>query len=418
MPEKKDFATTGTESFELSEKKLASAEAKPVILNIQEEESVGTVLENLDKRNSNNPIFAIYNKLNVYFASKAKVKLKEKATFFHLLSVMINAGVPMIKALYSLIAQLDKSPRLQIVISELAKGIEEGNSLSAGMLLYPRVFAESEVGMVQSGEISGQLSRVLENLANDAEKSNEIRHKVKSAMMYPIVIFSLLIIVIIGMMVFVVPKLKELFAANEAELPLISKVVIGTSDFVVNNIVLVLTTAVAAYVIFSLLKRTEAGRYNVDRIKINIPVFGNLLRKAYLSRFARSLNNLLDSNVSIVKTLEITANSIGNEVYRRKLLMSIEDIKQGIPLAENLTSSDLFPPMLVNMIDIGEKTAQLSEITGKIAAFYENEVDTSVSGISKIIEPIILIIIGVTVGTVVAAVMLPIIKLTDLAGTL
>lgn len=146
-------------------------------------------------------------------------------------------------------------------------------------------------------------------------------------------------------------------------------------------------------------------------------MFGPLFKKAFLSRFARSLSNLLDSNVTILKTIEIVANSIGNEVYKKRLLLSLEDIKQGIPLAENLADSDLFPPMLVNMIEVGEQTAQLDTMTAKIADFYESEVDTSVEGLSKILEPIILIVVGLSVGLVVAAIMLPIMKLADVAGS-
>ena len=237
-------------------------------------------------------------------------------------------------------------------------------------------------------------------------------------MTYPIVIFFLLVAVVSAMMVYVIPKLKELFASTKGELPLVTKIVVGLSDFMVNNGLLLIAGALGFGLFFTFFKKTDQGRYILDDIKLKIPIFGNLFKEAYLSRFARSLSNLLDSNVSIVRTLEITANSIGNEVYKRRLLMAVEDIKQGIPLAENITASPLFPPMLVNMIDVGEKTAQLDEITAKVATFYENEVDTAVAGISKIIEPVILIIIGITVGTVVAAVMLPIMKLSDLSGAL
>jgi len=167
---------------------------------------------------------------------------------------------------------------------------------------------------------------------------------------------------------------------------------------------------------FMAFKKTSIGKFLLDKFKISIPIFGTLFRKSYLSRFARSFSNLLDSNISVVKAIEITGNSVGNEVYKRRLLISMEDVKQGIPIAESLTESDLFPPMLVNMMEVGEKTAQLPEITAKVADFYEQEVDTAVAGISKIIEPVILVVIGLTVGAVVASIMLPIMKLTDIAG--
>jgi type IV pilus assembly protein PilC len=417
--QKKDFATTGTDSFRIE------GQEKPkggVVLNIQEDKPSGGVF--LPKTRGEDFVSSgiffvdLYKKLNFYLLSRSGIKAKDKATFFHLLSVMINAGVPMVRALKSLELQMEKTPNLQLIIKNLSIEIEEGNSLSEAMLKHPKIFDESEIGMVQSGEASGQLSRVLDNLSKDAEKAYQIKSKVKSAMTYPIVIFLLLIAVIVGMMVFVIPRLTDLFETVEGELPLLTRVVVGLSDFITNNGVLLLLLVVGFVAFIYFFKKTYGGRVFFDTLKLKIPIFGRLFQMAYLSKFARSLSNLTDSNVSIVRTLEITANSIGNEVYRKKLLLSVEDIKQGIPLAENLSATDLFPPMLVNMIDVGEKTAQLDAITGKIATFYENEVDTAVAGISKIIEPVILIIIGLTVGAVVGAIMMPIMQLSDLTSAL
>lgn len=417
MPVKKDFATSGTESFKLN----GHQEDDHIVLNIEEEKSVGIVLDEVPatrKAPSSGGVGKLFSQVNLYLVSKSGVKVKDKANFFHLLSVMINAGIPMVKALKSLVAQLDDTPKLQLIIRELAEGIENGSSLSETMLPYDNVFSEAEIGMVRSGEVSGQLTRVLDNLSDDAEKAYSIKSKIKGAMMYPLVIFSLLIVVVIGMLVFVIPKLTELFSQAGGNLPLVTKIVVGASDFLVGHTILLLAMVIALVAGLIIFGRTEPGRYIYDKIKISIPIFGPLFKKAYLSRFARSLSNLLDSNVSILRTIEITANSIGNEVYRKRLLLCLEDVKQGIPLAENLSSTDLFPPMLVNMIDVGEKTAQLDTITAKVAKFYEDEVDTAVAGISRIIEPVILIVIGLTVGVVVAAVMLPIMQLADLSGSL
>ena len=423
MPEetnqKKDFASEGTESFRLEER---DKQKDSVVLNIQEDQSSSGVL--LPKKgkeefvSTGNFFVDTYRKVNLYLLSKSGVKAKDKATFFHLLAVMINAGVPMVRSLKSLELQLDKNPHLKGIVGHLSLEIEGGSSLSESMLKHPQIFGEAEIGMVQSGEASGQLSRVLENLSKDTEKAYQIKSKVKSAMTYPIVIFSLLIVVIVAMMVYVVPRLTELFETVEGELPLLTRVVVGLSDFITNNGVLLLLLVVGFVAFIYFFKKTYGGRVFFDTLKLKIPIFGGLFQMAYLSRFARSLSNLTDSNVSIVRTLEITANSMGNEVYRKKLLLSVEDIKQGIPLAENLSATNLFPPMLVNMIDVGEKTAQLDAITGKIATFYENEVDTAVAGISKIIEPVILIIIGLTVGAVVGAIMMPIMQLSDLTSAL
>lgn len=416
MAEQKNFATTGQESFRIAGQETPKT---PFILNIQEEKEQAVILEReTEELKQGGFLSRVFKKINYYFIAHATIKLKDKATFFHLLSVMINSGIPMIKALKSLVAQMQKSGRLQIVIEELVMAINRGSSLSEAMLLYPNIFSEAEIGMVQSGEASGQLDVVLESIAQDTEKSYEIRAKVKSAMIYPTVIFSLLVLVIVAMMVFVIPKMEELFASVPGGLPVITRVVIAISDFMVNQWKFLLLCIAGLVVFLVLFKRTDFGHYAFDKLKLKLPIFGGLIKKGYLARFARSLSNLLDSNVSILKTLEITANSIGNEVYRKRLLLAAEDVKQGIPLAENLTSTDLFPPMLVNMIDVGEQTAQLDKISMKIAGFYEQEVDTAVAGISKIIEPVILVMIGASVGTVVAAIMMPMMKLTDVAGVL
>jgi len=414
---RKDFATLGTDSFTLD----GQEKGKRVILNISDPDSEGIVLEKKKKRyvkKTGNALVDIYNVVNGFFIRRSKIKLDAKATFFHLLSVMINAGIPMVRALNSLSVQNKKNARLALVVSEMAEKVEGGLSLSKAMEEEGNVFNEQEMGMVKSGEASGQLAKILDNLAKDTSKAYSIRKKVKSAMIYPSIILVLLIAVIVVMMIFVVPKMTDLFSAAGAELPLVTRIVVGISDFFVNQKFVLGVIVVGASLGFLTFRKFYFGRKIIDRVKIGMPIFGALFKKAYLARFSRSFGNLLDSNISIVRALEIVANSIGNITYKEKLLLSVEDIKQGIPLAENLTESKLFPPMLVNMVDVGERTAQLDSILAKVANFYEDEVDTAVAGISKSIEPVILIVIGVVVGGIVAAIMLPIMKLTDLAGAL
>lgn len=414
MEEKKNFATTGTESFKIAGVN-DGVNSKKVVINIQEEKSDGIILDDKAAKKlkiTGNPFMDWYNRFNAKLIEHSKIKIQSKANFFHLLAVMINAGIPMVRALKSLMAQ-EASPRMRGILEKLADSIEGGESLSEAMMEYPDVFIEQEIGMIESGEASGQISRVLNNLAEDTEKAYMIRSKIKSAMMYPMIVFCLLIAVVTAMMVFVIPKLTDLFATSGNQLPLITRIVVGISDFMINQKWILITGILAIALMFMVFKKTDFGRYAIDKFKISIPIFGALFKKAYLSRFARSLSNLLDSNISIVKAMEITANSIGNEVYRKRLLLAMEDIKQGIPLAESLAESVLFPPMLINMIDVGEKTAQLDEISGKVSEFYENELDNTISGISKIIEPVVLVIIGLSVGTIVAAIMLPIMKLAD-----
>lgn len=417
MADRKDFATTGQDTFEIAG--ADNSDKQPVILNIEEDQGDLIKLDSgkLKAKLTGNLLIDWYRKANNYLISHAKVKVRDKATFFHLFSVMINSGVPMVQSLRSLSLQMDKSPRMQSIVDALANDVEDGASLSDALSLSNDVFTDQEVGMIQSGEASGQLANVLARLATDAEKAHSIRSKVRGAMMYPIVVFILLIAVIVAMMIFVVPRLTELFTTVGEDLPLITKSVIGLSDFMVANQATLGVSFLVVLLAAILFKRTDIGKYFFDWIKIKFPLFGKIFQKAYLARFSRSISNLIDSRVSFVDTLSITAQAMGNEVYRNKLILAREDVKQGIPLAESLTENALFPPMLVSMIEVGEKTAQLDSIMSKVANFYEDEVDTAVASLSKMLEPIILIIIGGVVGTIVAAIMLPIMQLSDLTQT-
>ena len=429
-----NFATSGTESFKIQEATISfkdnpnipGEQALPtaqtdgkIVLNIREDRK-GTALIGVKKHLGLSALLPtdLFNRVNVFLVAHSKIKDNVKANFFHLLSVMINAGIPMVNALHALAQQEAHNPRMMLIIAELVAGVESGKSLSDAVMMYPDVFSEKDVGMIRSGEASGQLAGTLENLADDTMKAYEIKGKIKSAMMYPAVVMVLLICVFIGMMVFIIPKLTELFTGFGAELPLLTRIVMGISDFMLNQKIALIVGTAAVIFGFMMFKKTEFGKYALDKFKLKVPLLGQLFQKAYLARFSRSLSNLLNSGLSIITTLEIVANSVGNEVYRKKLLLAAEDIKQGIPLAESLSESEFFPPMILSMMDVGEKTAQLDSILAKVATFYEEEVATSVNGLSKILEPIILVVIGLSVGLVVGAVMLPIMKMSDLASVM
>ncbi|MFH1218311.1 MAG: type II secretion system F family protein, partial [Candidatus Peregrinibacteria bacterium] len=289
----KDFATTGTESFNLQSQ---VNQKERIVLTIQEEKPADGVIldrETMRKVGTGNIFVDAFHKINRYLMSKGKVNVKDKATFFHLLSVMINAGIPVLKALKSLMMQMDKNPKLQMIIEKISDEIEGGSTLSESLVRCDDVFSEQEVGMIQSGEASGQLAKVLDNLAVDTEKTYHIKSKVKSAMMYPMVIFVLLIGVIVAMMVFVIPGLKDLFASAGSDLPLITRIVVGLSDFMINQkFVLV---GVALFLIFGFLmfRKTALGKYMIDDFKIKVPIFGTLFKKTYLARISRSLSNLM-----------------------------------------------------------------------------------------------------------------------------
>ncbi|MBT3704306.1 type II secretion system F family protein [Candidatus Peregrinibacteria bacterium] len=431
MPKQaKGFEFAGKEIFKLGKNKQANGPAKsrktgkpPIVLNIDDDSVVISekgkkFLGGENTYEFDNQGFFLarwFKKLNGYMLSHSGIDDDEKANFFHLLSVMINAGVSVIKSLKSLMGQVSAKSHLFIIIKDLQEKVEEGKSLSEAMTFHDKEFSDMEIGMIESGEAAGQLNQTLDNLAVDIARRQDIKHKIKSALMYPIAIIVLLIVVLIVMMVFIIPKLSQLFERQAAELPLVTRIVVGISDFLIEYGVYLFIGLIILAMFMVIGSKRPQGKYIIDKIKLGAPVFGKLFQMTYLARFARSLSNLMSSGVPVVKTMEITANSIGNEVYKRRIMLASEDIKQGIPLAENLSDSKLFPPMLVNMVEVGEKTAQLDEIMIKVAAYYEDNVSDTVNGLAKILEPMILVFIGVSVGVIVAAVMLPIMQLSDIS---
>jgi type IV pilus assembly protein PilC len=372
----------------------------------------------LNSRLTGNAFLDSFTKLNDYLIDHSKIKTKEIAVIFRLLATMINAGMPLIKSLNTLGVQAEKNPKLQRVLFDLAHEIETGSSLSKSMEKYPEVFSEAQRGAIQAGEASGSLNKTLRDLATESEKSAAIVGKVKGAMVYPIVIMTLMVAVIFLMMILVVPQISGLYSETGKELPIVTQYLIRMSDFTIAYWWLMSLILIGVIAGISTWKKTKTGRYYWDYMLLSIPVFGDLVKKSLLSKFSYSFGNLLSSGVPIIKAIEIVATAVGNEVYRKRFLLTAEDMKSGIPMAENLSNSKLFPSMLVNMIEVGEQTAQLENVTQKVAEFYDEEVSTAVAALTKIMEPLIIVIVGITVGGLVAAIMLPIIQLTDITSGL
>ena len=363
-----------------------------------------------------NSIFDAYTRFNDYLIDHNRIKVKEIAVTFRLLATMINAGIPLIKSLNTLGVQSEKNLKLQRVLFDLAHQIESGNSLSKSLEKYPDVFAPSQIGAIQAGEASGQLNKTFKNLAEEAEKSASIAGKVKGALIYPVVILTLMFGVIFLMMLLVVPQISKLYVDSGKELPIATTILIKMSDITVAYWWAILAGIAAFISALGAWKKTKSGKYYWDLFLLNVPIFGDLVKKSTLSKFSYAFGNLLGSGVPIIRAMEIVSSAVGNEVYRRRFLLTAEDMKSGIPMAENLSNSKLFPSMLVNMIEVGEQTAQLEMVTQKVAEFYNEEVNNSVTALTKIMEPLIIVVVGVTVGGLVAAIMLPIIQLTDITG--
>lgn len=392
---------------------------KGLLLNISESRGAKILLQQRkgEIALSGNPLIDTYKRINQFLIDHSKVKTKDKAVFFRLLSVMLNAGLPLVRSLNTLGVQTEKTPKLSNTLFAMGRSIEGGSSLSEAMAEYSEIFGDAEVGVVKAGEASGQLNNTLKSLAQDVEKSASIAGKVKGAMIYPAVILSLLVVAIFLMMIMVVPQITRLFSQTGQDLPLPTQILIATSEFSINYWPVIIGGVAFFVMFFTWYRRTRNGRYTLDWIKLHLPIFGDLFRKAALSKFSRGFANLLGSGVPIIKSIEIVSHSIGNAVYKRRLILTAEDMKRGIPMAENLSNSSLFPKMVVNMVEVGEQTAQLENVMEKVADFYDEEIDNMVNSLSKIMEPLILVIIGVTVGGLVAAIMLPIMQLTDAAGS-
>lgn len=371
---------------------------------------------NLDGEAGGRGLLSIYKRINHAFLKLTPVKLQEKVTFYQLLAVMINAGVPIIRSLYVL-ADQNKNPRLKEILQNLAQNMEQGSSLSDSMEMYADIFSDAERGMIASGEASGNLNHILKDIAKQSEKSARIVAKVKGAMIYPAAIITILAIALFIMLTMVVPKITELFAEGNAALPLSTEILLFASDFAQHSWEMILLGIGVLVLAVYGIKRTEKGSFLMDKALLYIPVFGGLVRKLMISRFARLLASLMLAGIPIVKALEINANALGNAVYKRRVKFAAQDVAQGIPLGENLTGNEfLFPPMVSSMILVGEQTANLAEVSTKIADYYEDEVDTMVASLSKLMEPIILVVMGGLVGFIVAAIMQPIMALSDLSG--
>jgi type IV pilus assembly protein PilC len=421
MPKKaKEFARkTSAETFDLDKARGAeeAAAAEGLTLEIGRSKEKVKLKKKPGLGKTGNFFMDIYSRINEFVINLNKVKLQEKAVFFRLLAVMVDAGIPIIRSLQTLAEQTKKNPKFQRAIYDISRKIEAGESLSGGMEKHSDIFEESEIGMIRSGEVSGHLNDILRDLAHATEKNAKTLGKVKGALTYPIVVIVILFIVLFLMMVMVIPQISTLFSQTGADLPTITQFVINFSNFLRNNTLYILLGIVVFAGIFILWKRTKNGRYQWHSVVLHIPVVGGLVRKSTLAQFTRNLGNLLGAGVSIVQSMNIVANAMKNEVYMRKIKLAGDDLRGGIPLAETLRNTKYFPVMLVNMIEIGEQTAQLEDVCKRLSAFYDEQVDDSVKNLTKVIEPVIMIFVGAAVGGLVAAIMLPIMSLADIAGT-
>lgn len=380
--------------------------------------SILTIGEEIDFVDDRPQKESLYQRLNERLQGLTAIKARDKAGFFSLLSILLSAGVPLVKSLYVL-ANQTKNVRLRKIVSTLAQKVETGKTLSDSMQDFGEAFSDAQIGMVRAGEAAGMLNTILKQVAEQSEKSEALAGKVKGAMIYPVVVFTMMGGAVIVILTFVLPKIMELFTQTQSTLPLSTRVMLGMSDFLRMNGLLLIGLAAAAFVLFTFWKRTPNGKYLWHSFVIRIPIFGLMLRYVALSRFTRTLGSLMNSGIPIVRTLQIDADAVGNEVYRRRIYLAAEDVSRGIPLAENLTDNKfLFPEMVVSMIDVGEQTAELAQVSEKIADFYDAQIDQMADNMSKLMEPLIMAVMGIVVGSLMVSVLQPIFGLLDVVGNI
>ena len=345
---------------------------------------------------------------------KVKARKGELVVFTRQLATMVGAGLSLLESLEVLSHQAE-SPGMKSACGILVSDVRGGSDLSAAMERCPRIFNHLYVSMVKAGEISGQMDVILNRLADYQESSEELSREIKSAMTYPVISMVLVLGITAFLMIGVVPTFKEVFASLDADLPAITQLVLDISDFLRGNALFVAAAIVAGFLGLSLFKKSPRGAYLWDQMNLKLPIFGKLFIKVCLARFSRTFATLIRSGVPIMSTLDIVSNTAGNRVVSRVVDRSKESVRNGNLLSEPLSEAPVFPPMVVRMIAIGERTGALETLLEKIAEFYDSQVRAQVKALTSLIEPLLITFMGVIVGGVVLAIFAPIL---DMVGKL
>ncbi|MBU0597666.1 type II secretion system F family protein [Patescibacteria group bacterium] len=340
------------------------------------------------------------------------VRAKEIVVFSRQLSVMISSNVPIVRALKVLSHQTNNN-YLKGIINDLADEVDGGAKLSQSMMKYPRVFSNFFVQMVRSAETTGRLDEILIYLADQFEKDYDLKAKARGAMIYPIFIVSALIVVGVAMMMFVLPQITSIFEEGGAELPVTTRMFMAMSDFLLGYWWLLLIIIIGAVIGFRMFSKTSVGRKQIDLLKVRLPIIGPIFSRTYLSRFSRSLSTLITSGVPLTKSLEIVADLVGNTLYHDLTTQTIKEVEAGNSITVVFAKSRDVPLMLSQMMSVGEQSGQLDKILEKVADFYSRELENSLRNLTTLLEPIIMVVIGVAIGFLVSAIILPMYNLSS-----
>lgn len=344
-----------------------------------------------------------------------KVGDRDLAVVTRQLATMIDAGLPLVQCL-DILSQQQENKALKKTLHDIRMDVEGGSTFSAALRKHPKVFGALYTNMVEAGEAGGILDTILNRLAAYIEKAMTLKKRIKTAMFYPGTIVSVAIVVVIFLLIYVIPTFKQLFEGFGATLPLPTVIVLELSRFVRNYLLFMVGGFIGLVVLLRLYYRTEGGKRTIDGLMLRLPIVGPLIRKVAVAKFTRTLGTLVSSGVAILEGLDITARTAGNKVVEDAILKSRTTIAQGKTISEPLHASGVFPPMVVQMIAVGEQTGALDRMLNKIADFYDEEVDASVAALTSMLEPLLVIFLGVIIGGVVIAMYLPIFKLISVVG--
>ena len=350
--------------------------------------------------------------INIPFLEKKTIKARTLMIFTRQLATLIDAGLPLLRGL-TVLSKQEPDPVLKKTIIGIAESVQGGGTFSEALTGHPKIFNKLYVNMVKAGELGGVLEVVLLRLAEFQEKAQKIKNKVVSAMFYPAIVLIIAIVIMGFLLVFIVPKFEAIFAdmLGGKPLPALTQFVIGTSNFVKGNLLLIVGAMIGLGVVYKFMSRTPKGAAALDAFLLRAPVFGDLTRKSAISRFSRTLGTLVTSGVPILQALNITRDTAGNAVVSDAISKVHDSVREGESIVQPLEASGVFPPMVISMIDVGEETGQLPEMLLKIADVYDDEVDNAVSGLTSLLEPVMIVFLAVVVGTIVIALFLPLISI-------
>ncbi|MBN1163509.1 MAG: type II secretion system F family protein [Candidatus Krumholzibacteriota bacterium] len=352
--------------------------------------------------------------IRLNFGLRNKITVKDMGIFTRQFATMINAGLPMVQCLDILASQLEK-PNFKQIVTEVMSDVESGSTLAEALRKH-KCFGDLFVNMIEAGEAGGILDVILNRLAVYLEKADALRRKVKGALTYPTIVFVVAMGATVFMLMFIIPTFAKMFSDFGGDLPLPTQIVMGLSNFLRANWHILLVVHVGAFIALRRYYKTEAGRLRIDKLMLRIPILGMVVKKGAVARFTRTLGTLISSGVPILNGLEITARTSGNKVIENAVMATRQSISEGNTIADPLKNSGVFPPMVVQMIGVGEQTGALDEMLDKVADFYDDEVDTAVDAMTAAIEPIMIVVMGAVVGGMLVAMYLPMFKLVTIVA--